>query len=312
MQDLNKKLSGNWIDIRNNINDYQKLKDYFKLATADLKIQYERLKFAVEQGMLEYKQVVLSPLYRFFENIKYENPTMEEIEKQIRFVSGLLLVVLIQRLFCEGELKIPGTGEALTEDVFSKEDDWSIKEILQDLNRRLQAKPSLRVEPTVKNLLLQVARIKKEKETMHKLLPTIRQEAKVAYLNNFKQVFKEIEDKIKRYYLVLIQDELNPAAEDVNQPETFFQQMKKLGPILTQQCEKLAKLRTTLIYAKDEKYKIRELLYELTNEKKHFMPLLDKEADVYAYIDQSQVNEQSVNKMRMIVMNFLEKELAPV
>jgi hypothetical protein len=62
MSDLEKRISGDWIDIKATLNDPFGIQDLLKLSLTELKTAAERLRFSVEQGIIEFKRSVLSPV----------------------------------------------------------------------------------------------------------------------------------------------------------------------------------------------------------------------------------------------------------
>ena len=106
MIDVERRVSGDWIDIRELSRDTFALKDYFRIPPEDIRIQLEKLQFSVEQGVVEYKRGSLSPLYQMLESSRYQTPGMDVIDKQVHYSQALLYAVLIQRLIADGTVKL--------------------------------------------------------------------------------------------------------------------------------------------------------------------------------------------------------------
>ncbi len=73
--------------------------------------------------------------------------------------------------------------------------------------------PELTNNPLVKNIQLQAGQLRRERESMQKLLPTIKPEARDTFQQNYRKTFGEIVDKIKRSYAALLKEEAPPVDE---------------------------------------------------------------------------------------------------
>ena len=306
MKDVEKRVSGDWIDIRELSRDYFTLKNYFRIPDGDIEIQIGKLKFAIEHGIVEYKRASLSPLFRTLENSRYQNPGMDVIEEQIRYNQALLFVTLIQRLFAEGTLKL--AREKVKEEEIST-GDLNLKDILQDINRRIREDPSFGKSQPVKKILMQVNIYKREQETMKKLLPTIKPDSQKSFMANFKKTFAEIIDKIKRNYIDILKEEIPPDTENKNVLEQV--PLKELLPILTSQAMSMSRICSTLLFIKEEKYKTREILDNLSKEKKSVLELLDREMGKYKSFGEKlgTIGGRAVSDPASVLSRFMSHEI---
>lgn len=310
MIDVERRVSGDWIDIRELSGDTFALKDYFRIPPEDIRIQLAKLQFSVEQGVVEYKRGSLSPLYQMLESSRYQTPGMDVIDKQVHYSQALLYAVLIQRLIADGTVKL--TREKIREEQISTS-DLNLKDILQDVNKRIQEDPAFGRHPSAKLILMQVGIYKKEQETMKKLLPTIKEESRESFIKNFRNTFNEIIEKIKRNYLEILTEENPPDMENRNLLAPL--PLTELVPVLTSQCQKISKIRSTLLFIAEEKYKTRELLAGLSRDKDSFMQLLVKEMASYRSFGERAEQkgdrpEEISRAMCHELIDFLERELA--
>jgi hypothetical protein len=306
MKDVEKRVSGDWIDIRELSRDYFTLKNYFRIPDGDIEIQIGKLKFAIEHGIVEYKRASLSPLFRTLENSRYQNPGMDVIEEQIRYNRALLFVTLIQRLFAEGTLKL--AREKVKEEEIST-GDLNLKDILQDINRRIREEPSFGKGQPVKKILMQVNIYKREQDTMKKLLPTIKPDSQKSFMANFKKTFAEIIDKIKRNYIAILKEEIPPDTENKN--VLGQAPLKELLPILTSQAMSMSRICSTLLFIKEEKYKTREILDNLSKEKKSVVELLDREMEKYKSFGEKlgTIGGRAVSDPASVLSRFMSHEI---
>lgn len=284
MTDLNKKISGDWFDIKESFTNYYDLYDFFKADNINLNPHIDKLKFSVEQGITEYKKIVVSPFFRTMDNVRFKSPSIEEINNQSRFLTGLLFTVLTQRLIASGDIRIT----KLKNNSQNKNHNYSdsalesmgLKEIFININERIKNDSELSKDHYFKNILMQIPIIKKEKDTMKKLLPSIKPEAREGFLTNFKNIFSAIENKIKKNYLEILKKDIIDI--DINKNILEIIQTKQLLSILLKQSEIISKLRSILIFAAEDKYKIRETLLNSLNEKENLGNLIKSEMDEYS------------------------------
>ena len=317
MSDLEKRITGDWFDIREASQDLITLNSYFRIPEEEQREQIKKLSFSVEEGIVEYKRATLNPTFQMLENTKYQSLGMDVVGNQIRFSSALLYIVLIQRLFSEGTLKL--SREKKKEETFSIE-DLAFGDILEEINKRIKENPEFGKNNSVKMILMGVNRYRKERDTMKKLLPTIREENKRSFILNFKKTFDEIIDSIRRNYADILKEE-NPPTED-NRNILELVSFKKTAPLLASQCQIISKIRSTLSFVKEEKYKTREVLIQLAGERKKILSLLDSEIRMYTgfskELDPEKLKAAGTGDpaslmSRLIcteIIQFLEKELS--
>jgi hypothetical protein len=306
MVDVERRVSGDWIDIRELGKDTFALKDYFKIPEQDLKIQLEKLQFSVEQGIVEYKRASLGPLFRMLDSSRYQNPEQEIIVKQVQYSQALLYIVLLQRLIAEGSLKL---SHAKIKDEGISTADLNLKDIIEDVNKRIKENPNTAKHPSIKKILMQVGIYKKEQETMKKLLPTIKEDNKESFMKNFRNTFAEIIEKIKRNYLDILMEENPPDTESRN--VLAHVPLGELLPVLTPQCQKISKIRSTLLYVKEEKYQTRDILQGLRKEQEPTMSLFEKEMQMYQAFG-SKLDEQTIGDRAIIISRAMCHELIQV
>jgi hypothetical protein len=214
------------------------------------------------------------------ENVKFQSPSIDEIKNQKNFLSGLLFTILTQRLISTGDIRVSGQKIRSQNNDNSALESMDLKEIFLNINERIRNNPELLKDHYYKNILMQIPIIKKEKETMKKLLPTIKQESRESFLSNFKNTFSTIESKIKKNYQAIIENDI--ADIDNNKNILEIAQSKHLTSILLKQGELISKLRSILIFAVEDKYKIRETLLSSLEEKKNLEELINSETDEYS------------------------------
>jgi len=278
MIELEKRISGDWIDLREAAADLYSLQDFLKLPAPALTELASALKLAVEGGELEYKESVLRSVLNSLESAKYQSLAGEDIDAHLRPLEGLLLVILVQKLLCLGVLPQarPKSPEA------PATEDLDVNLILKDIRNRIQANPEAQKHPAVKNIYLQLALYQKEKQKMEELRPNIKPDKRATFQENFQGAFEQVFESIRKNYAALLTEEAARAQEARSQEDLFRQlPLKGLSPLLTEQAREVSRLRSTLAYTLEDKYKTRDPLVRLYQEKPFFLKLLEREEAVY-------------------------------
>ena len=111
MVELEKRISGDWIELKEAANDLHTLLDFLALPPAELSQAAARLRLSVEQGIIEYKRTCLTPVLVLLETARYKNLAGEEILAQEKSLTPLLLAVLVQRLIAQEQIPLSRRAE---------------------------------------------------------------------------------------------------------------------------------------------------------------------------------------------------------
>jgi hypothetical protein len=277
MVGLEKRISGDWIDLKSTLNDLYGILQLLGVPLHEMRSAADRLRLCVEQGVVEYKRNSMGPVLAVLETVRYKSPAMDELGEQRRTLSTLLLVVAVQRLLAMDFLPLGRVPEKKEIGV----GDMQVNVILSDVNSRIKTKPALRADPSIKNILMQVQLYNKENRKLKDLLPSIKPELRTSFLRNFTQTFSSIIASINRNYAALLLKE----QKEKNAGERGFSlgalAMKDLGPLLTSQAKEFSRIHSTLAYACEEKYKTREILVRLYDGRQEAVRLIEDELAEY-------------------------------
>jgi hypothetical protein len=278
MPDLEKKISGDWIELRERANDLYTLLDALAIPPHQLLASADTLRHSVEQGIVEFKRTLLAPVLVALEAARYKSLATDDLGVQEKSLAVLLFAVLVQRLFCTEALPLVRPHEEKRD--FGV-DALQVGSILTDVNARLKANSGLRAHPAVKNILMQVQRYNGENQKMKELLPTIKPEMRTSFLGNFTRTFDEIIGSIRRHYAAILQEE---ASLEKARKEGFslaLVPLKELAPLLVSQAKEVSRFRSTLAHAREEKYKTREALVRLYDGRQVALKLVEEESKAY-------------------------------
>jgi hypothetical protein len=283
MAELEKRISGDWIEIREKSNDLYTLLEALAVPSYEMKGAAERLRRSVEQGIVEFKRATLSPVLVALETARYRTIPADTMAAQEKALGLLLLAILVQRLLCTDGIPMARPPAAKRD--FGVE-SLQVNMILADVNARVKANASLRTHTAVKNILMQVQRYNQENHKMRELLPAIKTEMRASFLSNFTRTFDEIIGSIRRQYLALLEED---AAAETARREGFslaLMPLKDLAPLLASQAKEVARFRSTLAHAREEKHKTRESLVHLYDGRQAVLKLIEEEPKFYRLICQ--------------------------
>ncbi|MBN2353849.1 MAG: hypothetical protein JXD23_14845 [Spirochaetales bacterium] len=275
VEGLSKRIAGDWVDLGQAGLSLTALAEYFAFEPPVVAAISQKLSSSVLQGVVEYKQGVLQPLFQVLEDMKYKSIAFDALARQNGEIGRLVFVTLIQRLFASGGLKPEGGEESSP--AASEKPETDLKAILADVMTRVREEPALKNNTAVKLILTQLAIYQREREVMEKLKPNIKDREKaVSFRKNFTATFKKISQNIRKYYGEFMESQRAGADRD-RRPSLGRYRLRELTGLFTRQAREFARIRSTLGFALDQKYKVREICVHLFNEKKEFITLLDQE-----------------------------------
>ena len=282
MLDLERKISGDWIEAREASTDQYVLTQFFQLDSDRLHDIARSLRLSVEEGVLEYKGSILRSVFVDLEEMQYQSVRLERLAAHERPLEDLLFLILLQRLVCMGSIR-PARAKLIQP---VPTGTLEVNAILADIKNRLKENPeSTKKLPAVKNILAQVNLYQKEKKKMDELLPMIKEELRPSFKANFQKIFQRIFDSIRKNYSdLLTEEQLSRLQEDSRADILYQASLKSLAPLLAEQAREVSRLRSTLAYARMDKYKTRAILVALYKMRSSYLSLLEKEGAAYARV----------------------------
>jgi hypothetical protein len=279
MVELERRISGDWIEARETAADQYKLCQFFHLTAERLHDIAHSLRLSVEEGVLEYKRALLRPVFVSLEAMQYQSVSFVELQLHDHPLEDLLFVILLQRLICSGTI-----APAKTKPVQNiSADHIPVDAILANLKQRLRLNVEFLKHPAVKNIFVQVSIYQKERKKMLDLLPAIKADKREIFRLNFQSIFQGIFQSIRRNYSdLLVEEEANRQRQLSESDILYRASLKSLVPLLTAQAKEVSRLRSTLAFARADKYKTRAVLVSVYKDKASFLGLMEKEYASYA------------------------------
>ena len=278
MQELERRISGDWFDLREAGKDQYALIEHLGLSAQDLGRLAEELRGAVEEGLIEYKDMILRRAFITLEAVQFQSVRFEELQAREQPLKDLVFIVLLQRLLCIGVIPLPKSKEGQG----YSPDQLEVNAVLADIRNRIKRDPNFQKHPAVKNIFVQVALYQKEKKKMEELLPMIQAEKMDVFRANFGATFKRIIDSIKKNYSDILKEEESRRLDRENRKDLLQRvPLKDLAPFLQNQAQAVCRLCSTLAYAREDKYKTRGILVDLYKQKEEYFKRIESEQRVY-------------------------------
>ncbi len=251
MVELEKRISGDWIEIKSKANNLPGLLELLAVPALAMRTASGKLRQCVEQGVVEFKRTMLAPVLVALETSRYKSLDGGEMGEHEGSLSLMLLAILTQRLLATQVL--PLSQRQRPKPVVDVE-SLGLNAILSDINSRIKADPGVRSHSAVKNILMQVQLYTRENQKMRELLPTIKPDMRTAFLANFTRTFGNIVGSIRRQYGALLEEQV---ASQQASPDSFSLanlSLKELAPLLASQAREVSRMRSTFGWAPKERF----------------------------------------------------------
>ncbi len=285
MEELTKQIKRDLFDIKENINNPDKLMELFSFNREEFENIIYNLKFSVEDSLFEFKKTSINLILEPLNSLQYDSRAMNSFDDQISRARGLLTVTLIQRLIAAGAVKIAEIkGESSKDSLEKEEAQADIKEIIEYVQKEPKNNPSVLQDNLFKKIVMHIKMYSNETQKMHGLMAKVSAEKKIALKRNFDITLSEQVSKMREAYNEIIDRTVKKEQAPVVQNILLRYDFKVMGKVYLTQIEAFSKLLSTLTFAKNEKFHTRELLLNLTKEKESLISLIDKERTEYGSI----------------------------
>lgn len=310
MEELTKQIKRDLFDIKENINNPDKLMELFSFNREEFENIIHNLKFSVEDSLFEFKKTSINLILEPLNSLQYDSRAMNSFKDQISRARALLTVTLIQRLIATGAVKIAeNKGEGSKVALEKEAAEPGIKEVIDFVKKEPINNPSILQDTLFKKIVMHIKMYSNETQKMHELMAKVSADKKIALKRNFDITLAEQISKMRDAYNEIIDRTVKKEQTPVVQNILLRHDFKVMGKVYMTQIEGFSKILSTLTFAKNEKFHTRELLLDLTKEKDSFSSLVDKERTEYGSIvlfDKGGVETGKAFLKR--IMEFLGKE----
>ena len=273
---LEKRITSDWIEIREKLNTPVRLRTYLKLEDAKLSTLPDELRGSTLGGVVEFKKKAAGSVFNFLTRLTYTTPNQTEIlgaESDIRL---LIYVLCLQTQFATGQLKPAKEADGPLAGSNPKNRP-PLEELVGEVKARVAGNAELAKNPHVKNIFMEIQLYQKEFGQFAALSPQIPDDRAPTFFMNYKKRLDGILDNIHAHFKDI------RMAEDAEMRREFQRQGEdqfvapELVKMISIQAQEMTKVRSSIFHALQEGYQIRNLLLKLTEKKDPFFALLEEE-----------------------------------
>ena len=296
---LDKKVTADWIDVREKLTAQTRLKAYLKLDQEGLNAEAKVLRTCTLGGPVEYKRKLLQAVFSFLTRLEFQTPAQQEIEERELVLRQLIYVNSLEYQFVLGQLKPQRETSSEGSSTSGGSPPVPLDEIVREVTARLNANPELAKDSRVKTILMEVQLYKKEYDQFKQLSPKIPDDRAAGFLANFQKRISDIVGAIRGQYEELLATDRQELAGELSKKEDEVFLVPGLNRLLTAQTQELSLLRSTVNFALQEGYQMRSLLVRLTNRKDPVLALVEEESRLWeSWGRQIKVSDVSIRLVR--------------
>lgn len=276
---LEKRITSDWIEIREKMNTPVRMKAYLKLDDIKLSALSDELRSATMSGVIEFKKRLAGSVFNFLTRLTYTTPNQTEILGAEADVRVLIYLLCLETQYATGQLK--PTKEADGPLAGSNPRNRPpVEEVVAEVRARVQGNPDLAKNPHVKNIFMEIQLYQKEFAQFSALSPQIPDDRAPTFFMNYKKRLDGILDNIHAHFRdIRMAEDAELRREFQRQEEEVFV-VPDLVRAVSSQAQALAKVRSSIFHALQEGYQIRNLLLKLAEGKEPFLRLLEEELQV--------------------------------
>lgn len=109
MSELEKQITGDWYEVRSALDEPDTLVDFLNIAPSEFTRAAEQLRFAMEEGVVEYKRGLLHSIMYPLKSLKWDSKAITDLNPPLREAALGVLTPAVQRLFALGLLRLYST-----------------------------------------------------------------------------------------------------------------------------------------------------------------------------------------------------------
>ena len=304
MPGLQSAVAGHWIEVREAARTLHDITELIAPGQEALTRHASRLRLAVEQGVTEYKRAVLQPVFTRLEELSYRTVNSAGLQELERELGVLIWCTAVQKLIAEGKITV--TRETPEE---PHTPSFEVREIMAQIQQAVQQDASVKQDPAVKNILLQITKYRNEAARLKSLTKTAPEKQRAAILKNFQASFADIFQSIKKNYAEFAEREALKNAPPSRNPLERYP-IAELAKLYPPQLEQFARVRATIAYTRREQQGIRETLLKLSADKPTVFSPIRSELAAYEHTTGSRSQARHLARaFALEIINTIDREL---
>ncbi len=273
---LEKRITSDWIEVREKLNAPVRLKAYLKLEDTKLSGLPDELRGSTLAGIVELKKRIGGSVFNFLTKLTYTTPNQTEILGAEADLRVLIYVLCLQTQFATGQIKPAKEADGPLAGANSKSRP-TVEELVAEVKARVSGNPELAKNPHVKNIFMEIQLYQKEFSQFAALSPQIPDDRAPTFFMNYKKRLDGILDNVHAHFRdIRLAEDAEMRKEFQRQEEEHFV-VPELVKLLSAQAQELTKVRSSIFHALQEGYQIRNLLLKLVERREPFLALLEEE-----------------------------------
>lgn len=277
MEPAAKKITGDWMDLRDKMTSPGRLKAYLRIEDYTVGQISAALKQCSLEGIIEFKRRMVNRLFSFVSKLSRSTPSQGEVMDEEAHIRAVLFTICIENFFAQGHFK-PAPESVPSASAPNRQ---TINEIFQEVQKRITQDPDSAKNPLVKTILMDVQMYKKEYAAFSQLSPNISDDRAPAFFLNFKSRIDAITTSANNHLHELLNHDEEQSRKARKDKEESPLASPALANLLSTQAQEISRIRSTLNFAAEEGYKFRDILLRLLTKKEQILALLEEEEKVF-------------------------------
>jgi hypothetical protein len=272
---LEKRITSDWIEIREKLNTPVRMKAYLKLDDRKLSVLPDELRAATLGGIVDFKKKLAGSVFNFLTRLSYTTPDQTEILGSEADIRVLILILCLQTQFATGQIKPPKEEEQAAGP--NTRNRPPIEEVIGEVKARVAGNPELARNPNVKTIFMEIQLYQREFAQFSAMSLQIPDDRAPTFFSNYKNRIDTILNNIhSRFRDIRMAEDVELRKEFQRQEEEVFA-FPELVKCIANQAQELAFVRSSIFHALQEGYQIRNLLLKLTERREPYLSLLEEE-----------------------------------
>lgn len=273
---LEKRVTSDWIEVREKLNAPVRMKAYLKLDDLKLVTLPNELRGATMGGIVEFKKRLAGSVFNFLTRLTFTTPNQTEILGAEADIRVLIYLLCIQTQFATGQIKPAKEAEGPLAGANARTRP-PVEELVAEVKARVSSNPALAKNPHVKNIFMEIQLYQKEFAQFAALSPQIPDDRAPTFFMNYKKRLDSILDNVHGHFRdIQLAEDAEMRKEFQKQEEDHFV-LPDLVKLISSQAQELTKVRSSIFHALQEGYQIRNLLLKLVERREPFLALLEEE-----------------------------------
>ena len=274
---LEKRITSDWIEIREKLNTPVRMKAYLKLDERRLAGLADDLRSATLGGVIDFKKKLGGSVFNFLTRLSYTTPDQTEILGSEADIRLLVYILCLQTQFATGQVKPPKEEEPPGPNARNRP---PIEEVIAEVKARVAGNPELARNPHVKTIFMEIQLYQREFAQFSAMSLQIPDDRASTFFNNYKNRIDTILNNIHaRFRDIRMVEDVELRKDFQRQEEEIFV-VPELVKCVANQAQELAFVRSSIFHALQEGYQIRNLLLKLTERREPYLALLEEELEL--------------------------------